>query len=310
MDFHPETLERLRLLKEKYAAMGQDLNAYLDGLLYADYMTYWDYIHLDTLLSLQNPKTSFPDETIFIAYHQITELYFKLSLHAIEQLAETPSPDVSLLKRQVGRVNTYFRNLVHSFDIMVDGLDKTEFLQFRMSLLPSSGFQSAQYRMLEIMSTPMHHLVRYGDRASVSPEMTKQEMYERLYWKRGATELATGNKTLTLKQFEAKYTEQLIRLAEQYEKCNLWQLFQQLSPEDQADEALRAAYRELDQNANVRWGLSHYRAAVRHLNRQPVEIAATGGTNWQEYLPPKNQLVVFFPDLWTEEELDNWGKQF
>jgi tryptophan 2,3-dioxygenase len=50
----------------------------LDGLLYADFLTYWDYIHLDTLLSLQSPKTPFPDEEIFIIYHQITELYFKL----------------------------------------------------------------------------------------------------------------------------------------------------------------------------------------------------------------------------------------
>lgn len=51
----------LEKLQQKYAAMGQDMPSYLDGLLYADYLTYWDYIHLDTLLSLQNPKTSFPD---------------------------------------------------------------------------------------------------------------------------------------------------------------------------------------------------------------------------------------------------------
>ncbi|MFM7154636.1 MAG: tryptophan 2,3-dioxygenase, partial [Bacteroidota bacterium] len=72
--------ERLQLLEEKYAAMGQDMKSYLDGLLYADYLTYWDYIHLDTLLSLQSPRTPVPDERIFIMYHQITELYFRLTL--------------------------------------------------------------------------------------------------------------------------------------------------------------------------------------------------------------------------------------
>ena len=51
-DFDPAILDKLKQLQEKYAAMGQDLSSYLDGLLYADYRTYWDLIHLDTLLSL------------------------------------------------------------------------------------------------------------------------------------------------------------------------------------------------------------------------------------------------------------------
>src|ERR1043165_10161902 len=87
MDLKPEIIERIKLLDEKYQAMGQDLSSYLDGLLYADYLTYWDYIHLDTLLSLQNPKTKIPDEEIFIMYHQVTELYFNLILWEIEQIA-------------------------------------------------------------------------------------------------------------------------------------------------------------------------------------------------------------------------------
>ena len=71
-NFDASILNKLGALEDKFAAMGQDLSAYLDGLLYADYLTYWDYIHLDTLLSLQNPKTPFPDEENFIMYHQIT----------------------------------------------------------------------------------------------------------------------------------------------------------------------------------------------------------------------------------------------
>src|SRR6187549_4218504 len=86
--FDPNHLEQLKKLQQKYEAMGQDLSSYLDGLLYSDYLTYWDYIHLDTLLSLQNPKTSFPDEKVFITYHQITELYFSLVLSELKQIAE------------------------------------------------------------------------------------------------------------------------------------------------------------------------------------------------------------------------------
>ena len=88
MEITPELEKKLQQLEEKYSVMGQDLMSYLDGLLYADVTTYWDYIELDTLLSLQKPKTKFPDEVVFIMYHQITELYFKLSLREFEQIAE------------------------------------------------------------------------------------------------------------------------------------------------------------------------------------------------------------------------------
>ena len=97
--------------------------------------------------------------------------------------------------------------------------------------------------------------------------------------------------------------------AEDVKQINIRQLYLSLSPEEQKDEELINLLREHDLNANVRWPLSHYRSAVKHLNRQPEEISATGGTNWQQYLPPKNQRIVFYPELWTEEELEAWGTQ-
>src|SRR3954468_17876337 len=124
MELKPEIVERIKLLDEKYQAMGQNLVSYLDGLLYADYLTYWDYIHLDTLLSLQNPKTKIPDEEIFIMYHQVTELYFKLCLHEYRQLAakaEKKEMDAKFLLSRISRINRYFEALITSFDIMVDG---------------------------------------------------------------------------------------------------------------------------------------------------------------------------------------------
>ncbi|MBC7655161.1 MAG: tryptophan 2,3-dioxygenase, partial [Oligoflexus sp.] len=150
MEINPEIENRLKQLQEKYASMGQDMVSYLDGLLYADYLTYWDYIHLDTLLSLQTPKTSFPDEKIFILYHQITELYFKLVLHECEQITQHKNLDSAFFSSRLKRMINYFEALTQSFTIMIDGMDKEQFLKFRMSLLPASGFQSGQYRMIEI----------------------------------------------------------------------------------------------------------------------------------------------------------------
>ena len=164
MELNTEMESRLVLLEQKYAAMGQNMESYLDGLLYADYLTYWNYINLDTLLSLQNPRTPLPDERIFILYHQITELYFRLILDAIEQLAETENPTADFFNRQIGRINLYFKQLIDSFDIMVDGMARDEFLKFRMSLLPASGFQSAQYRKIEIAGTDLVQLVHPAKR--------------------------------------------------------------------------------------------------------------------------------------------------
>ena len=310
-DFDPAILQKLEALEAKYAAMGQDLSAYLDGLLHADFLTYWDYINLDTLLSLQHPITPFPDESIFIVYHQITELYFKLVLHEFEQLAdESPRTSAPFLER-IRRVNRYFEALTHSFEIMVDGMDRDQFLKFRMSLLPASGFQSAQYRMIEIRSTSFDRLLHPDHRDAHVDHAPGdlEDLFEKIYWKAGAVELATGKKTLTLKQFEDKYGSVLLELAENAHGVNVRALWSELPIHEQTDE-LRQALRWLDVNVNINWPLSHYKSAVRYLQKDPEDIAATGGTNWQKYLPPRFQKRIFFPELWSSEELENWGKSW
>ena len=307
MHFSPEIEDRLNQLQEKYEAMGQDMNSYLDGLLYADFLTYWDYIHLDTLLSLQNPKTPFPDEEIFIIYHQITELYFKLALHECRQIAEANPLTAEFFTARLKRINRYFGALTHSFEIMVDGMEKEQFLKFRMSLLPASGFQSGQYRMIEIYATDFINLVAKDKREELQ-HATIEAQFEYLYWKFGATELSTGKKTLTLKQFEKKYSKTFIDLGKAAVKHNFNTLAKQLDSSSQLTPELRNELRQLDINVNVNWPLSHYKSAVRYLNREPEDIKATGGTNWQKYLPPRFQKRIFYPWVWSEEEKENWGK--
>ena len=309
MEISENILSRIKLLQKKYSAMGQDLSSYLDGLLHADFLTYWDYIHLDTLLSLQTPRTSFPDEEIFIMYHQITELYFKLSLHELKQIAAQESPDLAFTTKRIQRVNRYFMNLTHSFEVMVDGMEREQFLQFRMSLLPASGFQSAQYRMIEIFATDFINLVDKDHRSKFeNGEHSIEEMFKFIYWQAGATELATGKKTLTLDQFEEKYSRQLIDLAESNVKGNLLMISQKLEVAGADLKELKTALRGLDVLVNVNWPLSHYKSAVRYLHKDPEDIKATGGTNWQKYLPPRFQKRIFYPTLWTDQEKIDWGK--
>lgn len=310
MKLDEQTLELLSKLEQKYTKSGQDLKAYLEGLLYANYLNYWDYIEVDTLLTLQKPRTPIKDEVIFIIYHQITELYFKLTLHEMEQVAEQAeqiNPD--FFAARVKRMNAYFRNLIHSFEIMVDGMEQSQFLKYRMSLLPASGFQSAQYRMVEICATDFVNLIDKDYRNKITFASSMEDQFDHVYWKAGATELASGKKTLTLTQFEQKYSDQLLVLAKEYATKNLWIAYTNLSESDQQHPELIEQLRQFDLNVNVNWPLQHYRSAVRYLHKSPEDIAATGGTNWQKYLPPRFQKRIFYPQLWTETEIEEWGKQ-
>ena len=323
MEWSDEIKGKVKKLEEKYAVSGQDLGSYLDGLLYTNPLHYWDYICIDNLLSLQHPKTDFPDEEIFIIYHQITELYFKLVLNEIEQIAHNGKNlsnegqdlgwnnrlELDFFIARVKRINNYFEVLTKSFGIMVHGMEKEQFLKFRMSLLPASGFQSAQYRMIEICATDINNLTQKDIRESIKGKPISEQA-QHFYWMEGSIEFETGKKTQMLENFEKKYMERFIQAAEAYKAKNLLAKYQSLTAEEQQNEALITELRQLDLNVNVNWPLVHYKSAVRYLSQDKGDVRATGGTNWQKYLPPRFQKRIFFPQLWSEDEQENWGRQW
>jgi tryptophan 2,3-dioxygenase len=250
MEITQEIKDKLEKIQAKYSVIGEDFNAYLEGLLYADSVTYWDYIEVDTLLSLQKPRTKFPDEVVFIMYHQITELYFKLSLREFDQISERENLTAEFFLDRVTRINRYFGALTHSFEIMIDGMEREQFLKFRMSLLPASGFQSAQYRKIEMSSTDFIRLVHKDVRDNYTGDEAIAELFEHIYWKEGATEIASGKKTLTLIEFEERYKEQFIALGEKKRSANLWQCYLRLSKEDQQNPEIITALKQNDINVN------------------------------------------------------------
>lgn len=114
----------------------------------------------------------------------------------------------------------YFDLLISSFAVMWKGMEREQFMKFRMSLLPASGFQSAQYRMIEIMCTDIQNLVYLEQREDYKDiNLTNiDSLFDILYWQYGAKELATGEKTLTLKSFEEKYGTELKELIAKFRK--------------------------------------------------------------------------------------------
>ena len=85
-------------LDKKYSDLDQNLNTHLEGLLHSKPIDYWDYIQTDALLNLQIKRTTLPDEMVFILYHQVNELLFKMILWEIDQVANKKDITASFLK--------------------------------------------------------------------------------------------------------------------------------------------------------------------------------------------------------------------
>src|SRR5690606_21189626 len=147
----------LKALSEKYTTLGENTETYLNGLLQAKPITYWDYIQVDTLLTLQKTRTDFKDEEIFVMYHQVTELTLKMMIHEIKQLSEGENLSEEIWLTKLDRLKRYTRMLITSFDIMKDGMSYEDYNIFRATLTPASGFQSAQFRILELYSTRLEN---------------------------------------------------------------------------------------------------------------------------------------------------------
>ena len=146
-------------LNDKYSSIGEKTEHYLEGLYHSKPITYWDYVEVDTLLSLQKPRTNFKDESVFIMYHQVTELVLKMMIHEAEQIVFVEDISLDVFKDKIKRLTRYTDMLITSFSVMKDGMSYEDYNEFRMTLTPASGFQSAQFRFLEIYCTPLINLI-------------------------------------------------------------------------------------------------------------------------------------------------------
>ena len=300
-----EIEKQVHQLKEKYDAIGQDLDTHLDGLLQSKPSTYWDYIQTDALLNLQVQRTVLPDEMVFIMYHQINELIFKMILWEIHQISHHTSLTTSFFVTRLKRISRYFDMLSESFNIMGDGMEIEQYIKFRDTLTPASGFQSAQYRMIEFCSTELINLIDYRFRKDINRNTPYEHAFEHLYWQAAGKDYKTGKKLYFLEEFEEKYKGKFLRMMKEYNTINLWTKFQSLPQKDQENIDLKNEMRHYDHTVNVRWVMAHYGAAEKYIGSGDIE--ATGGSEWQKYMHPRYQRRIFFPDLWSNEELDNWG---
>ena len=297
-------------LENKFNDIGQDLDTHLEGLLYSEPITYWDYIKTDALLNLQLQRTTLPDEMVFIMYHQVNELLFKMILWEIEQVAHHKMLTAEFFSSRLMRISRYFDMLTSSFSIMQDGMEVDQYLKFRNTLTPASGFQSAQYRKIEFASTDLINLIDARFRETIDRNTPYEHALNHLYWQAAGKDYKTEKKSYLLSAFEEKYKNEFIAFTKEYNTINLYAKFKELPKEVQQDKKLIKAMRHYDHTVNITWVMAHYNAANHYISGDKSsgkEIEATGGSDWKKYMHPKYQKRIFFPDLWSEKELNDWG---
>ena len=299
----------LNQIDSKFEAIHQKTDTQLEGLLWSKPITYWDYIQTDSLLSLQTQRTTLPDEMVFIMYHQVNELIFKMILWEMQQVSHAEKITTLFFTERLQRISRYFEMLTTSFEIMENGMEVDQYMKFRNTLTPASGFQSAQYRLIEFCTTDLINLIDYRFRSSIDRTTSYEFAFEHLYWQAAGKDYATGKKSFLLEEFERKYKKVFLTHMEEYNSINIWQKFKQLPAEDQKNQELIDAMRHLDYTINITWVMQHLNVAIKYIDQSGIgDGEATGGSNWKKYMHPKYQRRIFFPELWSAEELANWGE--
>jgi tryptophan 2,3-dioxygenase len=255
---------------------------------------YWSYHNLEALLSCKNPLTASKDEDLFIAIHQICELAFNQMItdmeRVLEALAEALKDDANPVIGDTSSACYFFKRILRLYEVVVITMPilgtMRAFAEFRTSIGPTSGFQSFQFRHLEIMSGV------------------------RKYWE-GGTNDAEGKPHIAETEFERRYGADIASWFERYRDRSLAHYYDTLvkratgnSTEERVANLLNhphasgilkcmRAYDEFQ----TRFHQAHLGLAVQQLKIVGVDVG-TGGTSFRDYLAKYNkEQAPLFPGL-------------
>jgi tryptophan 2,3-dioxygenase len=253
-------------------------------------MSYGDYLHLDALLAAQHPLTAQHDELLFIIIHQATELWMKLALHeltAARSLIITDSLQPAF--KNLARVSRIQAQLIQSWDVLAT-MTPSDYSSFRGALGHSSGFQSAQYRLIEFalgnkqaaMIAPHRHrtdLTAQLEEALATPSIYDETI--RLLARRGMPIAAAVLTRDVREPYRADPSVLAAWTVVYQEPDRHWDLYQ--LAEELVD--LEDWFQQ--------WRFRHVKTVQRIIGFK----RGTGGTSGVGYLN-KVLEMVFFPELW------------
>jgi len=162
---------------------------------------YNSYLALDTLLDAQHPRSKAlgheaHDEMLFIVTHQVYELWFKQIIHELNSIVMMFDQN-QVNERSIGITVSRLDRILSIFDLLIDQIAVLEtmtpldFLDFRNYLFPASGFQSFQFRTLEVMlglKNESRHTYNNAHYAVVFDDQ-KKEILHKLETSRSLSEL-------------------------------------------------------------------------------------------------------------------------
>jgi tryptophan 2,3-dioxygenase len=147
-------------------------------------MSYTDYLGLDAILSAQRPLSAAHDEMLFIVQHQTSELWMKLALHELGAARDRiAAGDLRPAFKMLARVARIMEQLNAAWDVLRT-MTPADYTRFRESLGQSSGFQSAQYRLIEYVAGNRNlamlrpHAHRPDLTAALEAELARPSLYE------------------------------------------------------------------------------------------------------------------------------------
>lgn len=116
-----------------------------------DRLSYSKYLHLDDVLNAQHCLSDQHDEMLFIIIHQASELWLKLAGHEVEAaIRNIRNQNFRHAFKVIARVKLILMQLTQSWSIL-STMTPVDYLKFRDTLGPASGFQSYSYRKLEFL---------------------------------------------------------------------------------------------------------------------------------------------------------------
>ena len=252
--------------------------------------SYGDYLQLAQLLSAQKTISDAHDETMFIVVHHVSELWIKLFLHELDfvrrcVMRDDLDPSFKALQR-IARVQT---QLFGVWEVLAT-MTPSDYTGFRNLLGRSSGFQSAQYRLLEfLLGNKNAEMIRVHERYAEDYARLRRALHEpslydevlRLLSRRG---YGIPDELLN-RDFSAAYvpskavTGAWLGVYHNSEKD--WDLYE-----------LAEGLVDLDHRFQV-WRFQHMKTVERIIGHK----RGTGGTGGVSYLAKALDLR-FFPELW------------
>jgi len=252
-------------------------------------LTYTSYLKIKELLELQHleSKPAEHDEMLFIVIHQVYELWFKQILHELDKFrADLKSGNTWGAAKTMRRVLTILKTMVSQVDVL-ETMTPLEFNSFRGFLQNASGFQSVQFREMEIICgmRSKHIIEVHKDQPELQANLLNREK-EYTLWESFCTYLQ--HREYNVEWPERVHNNGLVHETSEYNQ----KLLVDIMNNDPETALLCELMIDYDEGL-MEWRYRHVKMVERTIGTK----RGTGGSDGAKYLHRTLNNRIF-PDLW------------